>query len=419
MVDRAHAAPPEASAPRPSTLPGVPRPPAQVLEIRLPTATIIRIVAAAAIVWATLRLGPELLLVAFAVLFAVALAPTVDGVEARGIPRWVAVFVLALAVLGALVAFLGFVVPSIVGQMDRLVGDLPAVHDRVMERLPKSRMLHTVVEQAFAAPQSPELLGNMKPLAVGQTALSAAVTGILLVVLTLYFVLEGKRLYAWLLAYVPRRHRARIAQTVPGVSGMIQAFVRGQLLISGLFAIFVGITMTGLGVQAALPLAILAFVCDVVPVVGIIIATAPAALLALADSPAKAGIVIALFMGYHMFETYVLVPRVYGNAMRLSTLAVLLALIVGASLQGVLGAILVLPIVAAYPIVEKIWLRRYLSPDVLLDHDALERDDENGSGDAVATILLGQRHRHEGELALRTPTPTPPPGVGPGPEGPA
>jgi hypothetical protein len=108
----------------------------------------------------------------------------------------------------------------------------------------------------------------------------------------------------------------------------------------------------------------------------------------------------------------VLVPRVYGSAMRLSTLAVLLALLVGASLQGILGAILVLPVVAAYPIIEKIWLRQYLSPDVLRDHDALDRDDAGGGGGgAVDKVIRGQRHSHEGELALRTPTPTPPSGV--------
>jgi predicted PurR-regulated permease PerM len=396
---------PSATTPLPASasplLPLPPRP--QVLEIRIPVATLAKVIAACVAVWVTIRLGPEIILVAFAILFAVALAPTIDKLEARRVPRWVAVFGLAIGVLGVVVGFFSFVVPSLVTQMDRLFGDLPGVHDRVIARLPRSAVLHTVVEQAFAAPRSPELLGSLRPLAVGQTALSGAVTGVLLVVLTLYLVLEGKRLYAWILAYVPRAHRARIAETVPGVTSMIQAFVRGQLLISGLFAIFVGGTISALGLQAALPLAILAFVCDVIPVVGIIIATVPAAMLALADSPLKAAIVVALFMGYHMFETYVLVPRIYGSAMRLSTLAVLLALLVGASLQGVLGAILVLPVIAAYPIIERIWLKRYLSADVLLDHQALDRDDASGSGDAVDKIIRGQRHSDEGELALRGP----------------
>lgn len=383
----------------------------RVLEVRIPTATIAKLLGVAALVWALLRLGPELLLIAFALLFAVALSPTVDRLEARGIPRWVAVGGLALAVLGSVAGFIAIVVPSLMTQMDRLVGDLPGVHARIVERLPQSRVVHTIVDQAFAAPQSPELLGSLKPFALGQTALSGALTCVLLVVFTLYFVLEGKRLYAWVLAYVPRPHRARIARTVPGVTGMIQAFVRGQLLISAMFAIFVGVTTTALGIPGALPLAILAFVCDVIPVVGILIATAPAALLALADSPMKAATIVALFLGYHMVETYVLVPRIYGSAMRLSTLAVLLALLVGASLQGILGAILVLPIVAAYPIIERIWLKRYLSPDVLRDHDALDRDDASGGSDAVDKVIRGQRHSHEGELALRTPTPTPLPVV--------
>ena len=151
-----------------------------------------------------------------------------------------------------------------------------------------------------------------------------------------------------------------------------------------------------LGVPAVVPLAILAGLCDVIPVVGVILATVPAVLLALTVSPATAGIVLVCYVGYHIFETYYLVPRIYGQRLRLSTLAVLLALLAGHTLQGVLGAVLVLPLVAAYPIIERIWLASYLSPEVVKDHSALAKSDADTHEAVVDAVLQGERHPWEG-----------------------
>jgi hypothetical protein len=89
------------------------------------------------------------------------------------------------------------------------------------------------------------------------------------------------------------------------------------------------------------------------------------------------------------------VPRIDGRRLQLSTLAVLLALVVGGTLQGIVGAILILPLVAAYPIIERIWLHDYLSSEVIHDHSTLERAAESGSDQAVDAVLRGQRHRDE------------------------
>jgi len=219
-------------------------------------------------------------------------------------------------------------------------------------------------------------------------------TGFVLIT-TLYLLLDGKRLYAWLLAYVPRAHREKMAETVPAVSKVVYAYVRGQFLTSLIFAVFAAIVLSVLNVPAVLPLAILAGICDVIPVVGIILATAPAALLALTVSPTAAAATVGFYVVYHLFETYFIVPRVYGNTLRLSTLAVLLALIVGGTLQGILGAVMVLPLVAAYPIIERIWLKNYFAQEVVADHNALAKAADTGSDEAVDAVLQGEKHPEE------------------------
>lgn len=219
-------------------------------------------------------------------------------------------------------------------------------------------------------------------------------------ILTLYFLLDGRRLYAWLLAYVPRRHRDKMAITVQEVSAVVCAYVRGQVVTSALFSLYVAIVLSVLRVPAALPLALMAGFCDVIPVVGIIIATVPATLLALTVSPMAALAVLSLYVVYHLVEAYFIVPKVYGHRLRLSTLAVLLALVAGSTLAGLVGAVLILPFVAAYPIVERIWLARYLGHEVIKDHSALAKsagsDNQVEAEVAVETVLQGQKHAWEG-----------------------
>ena len=109
-----------------------------------------------------------------------------------------------------------------------------------------------------------------------------------------------------------------------------------------------------LHVPAALLLALLAGVCDFVPVLGFAVSSVPAVLLALTVSAGTAIAVAAVYIGYHLAENYFIGPRVYGGQLRLSNLAVLLAFAVGAELGGVVGALLALPVAAMTR-----WSRRF------------------------------------------------------------
>jgi predicted PurR-regulated permease PerM len=177
--------------------------------------------------------------------------------------------------------------------------------------------------------------------------------------------------------------------------------VGGQFIAALLFAAFTGIVLMVLRVPAVLPLAVIAGFCDVIPVLGILLATVPAVLLALSVSPHTALAVFLAYVGYHLFETYFLLPRIYGHQLRISTLAVLLALLAGGKLQGLIGIVIALPLVAAYPIIERYWLRGYLQARVLTDHKALAKAAETGSEVAIDTVLHGERHASEAPASGR------------------
>ncbi|MBK7862561.1 MAG: AI-2E family transporter [Archangiaceae bacterium] len=347
-----------------------------------------RLLVAALLTLSLVKLWPEVICLVIALMLAVTFEPLVVRLGRHRLPRAGAVGLITFAGVVVIGAFFFLVVPPMASQLLDLGEKLPDLMKQAKGVMPKNNPLFNgLVDQAFLAPTSPQFKEQLgKVLIWGQSALSGLLTGAIVLVVAIYFLLDGRRLYAWLLAFVPRHHREKMAQTVDGVNEVIYAYVRGQALTSVLFAVFVGIVLAIFKVPSVLPLAVLAAICDVVPVVGIIVATLPAVLLALTVSPSAAAAVGGLYLGYHLFETYVLVPRLYGKMMRLSTLTVLLALIIGGALQGVVGAVLALPLVAAYPIVERIWLQRFFRDEVLEDHAALDQVDEKTKSDADPTV---------------------------------
>jgi predicted PurR-regulated permease PerM len=373
------------------------------LHIHLPTRTVVKVLLTLIVVWAGLRLWPQFVLLLISLLLAVALHPVVTALERRGLRRGVVVGLLTLVMCVAAAMLITVVSTSLAEQLSKLVQDFPGLRDRVDQRLPAHYpTLKRIVREIFALPSSPEVAAHLgRPLALGTVALSGVLSIFFTLVVTIYLLLDGKRLYAWLIAYIPRVHRERMARTAEEVSGVVHAYVRGQAIISLLFTVYAALVLTLCRVPAVVPLAVLAGLCDVIPVVGVILATLPAVLLALTASPATAAVVFFCYVGYHVLESYFIVPRVYGSRLRLSTLAVLLALLAGTTLQGLIGAVLVLPLVAAYPIIERIWLAGYLAPEVVKDHSALAKSDGEMHAAVVEAVLQGEKHPWEGPTGRR------------------
>jgi predicted PurR-regulated permease PerM len=365
----------------------------QRLEIHVPVGTIVRLLLAALFVWCTLQIWPAIMFVLVSLIFATALHPTVQKLERRGLSRRLAEVLIGGTLVGVLGCFLVFAVPPLVRQIADLASNLPLLHAQAIARLsPQSSASRKIVDLIFKIPSSPEVAACIsQPMVWGRATLSGVTSVLLVTVTTLYLLADGRRVFAWFLAYVPRPHRARVGVTVEGMAAIIHAYVRGQLVISALFGTFVCVTLTLLHVPNPLALAILAALCDAIPLAGIFLALVPSALIAFTVSPTTALTVVVSFIVYHWIEAYWIAPRTLGTTLRLPTLAVVLGIVAGYALMGLLGAVLVLPLIAAYPIVEKEWLRDYLAPDVLADHRALAKEDTTGSGRVVEAVLRGER----------------------------
>jgi predicted PurR-regulated permease PerM len=172
-------------------------------------------------------------------------------------------------------------------------------------------------------------------------------------VLTVYLLVEGPRAATSVLALLPRKERLPVRRMVGEIGVQVGAYMRGQLITSLLAGAFAFILLTALNVPEPLALAFLMMVADVVPLVGPLIGTVPAVLMALGGGLPAAAIVLSAYLAYQQVEGNVIVPRVYGNALKLSPLVVLVAFLVGGKLLGMLGVLLALPTAAAIPIIAR------------------------------------------------------------------
>jgi predicted PurR-regulated permease PerM len=192
-------------------------------------------------------------------------------------------------------------------------------------------------------------------------------------ILVLYLLIEAAQTYRWVRGFMPVALRPRFDRTASEASDVASAYIVANFITSVLAGIYSFTWLAILGVPAALVLALLAFVCDFIPVVGLFISCAPAMVMAATKSGALALTMIPIYLGYHFIENYLIGPRIYGGRLRLSNVAVLVAFAIGAELGGVVGALLAMPIAATYPTIEKLWLRDQLGDDVVEEHEAVRR----------------------------------------------
>ncbi len=343
-------------------------------ELTISWATILKLLLAAALVFLALRLAPLLQLLFLALLLAISLAPLLAWTRRRRWPRWTGLLLCGLLLFGSAFLFFGLLVPTVGTQAGALVGNLPRLRDQSLAVLPSSGPMRDAANHLLGS----SAFSNPEPL-VKQIAgwasyvLGAIAEFFLMLVLTLYLLADGERVAAWLIAFLPQIHREKTKLTFAEITTVVSRYIVGQVITSVLCGLYAFTVLAVLHVPNALALAVLAAVLDVLPLIGFFLFTIPAVAVAASVSPTAAIIVAALYLAYKFAEDYLLVPLVYGNALRLSTLTVLLACLFAAAVGGVIGIIVILPVVASYPIIERVWLRPYLEGDTVARHEQNDR----------------------------------------------
>lgn len=406
--------------------PGVDR--QRVVRFELAPRTIVALGLALASLWLLIQLWPVLLVVVAALVIAGTLGPAVRWLERRGMRRGVGISLVfglffVLALLAAALA-----VPALVTQAGALLEHEPALRASLADRLsgshlsaPLAKWLRGLRYDALTKDAIPAAF------ALSVRLFTAAAYGLSALFLALYVLIDQDRLRGGLYAVVPRSHHIRLSRIMNSLETIVGAYIRGQMITSLLMALFTFVLLRACGVENALALAVFAGLADVLPYVGAFLAVGPAVLAALSEGPVVAVVVFVLMAVYQELESRVLVPRIYGRALRLPSSVVLVALLAGGTLMGILGALLALPVAATVMmLIEELRVELPGEQEQVADAHNREADDRaeeeyerrtEGVGArqaaAIAVEISGDRRREE-NLPPEAPVPPPP---GPEPDG--
>lgn len=291
----------------------------------------------------------ELVLIYVSALFAVVLMPVVRGITMLRIGKWspgrgMAIFLLLLGVAGFVAIFALFALPPVVRDLHEFARELPTRGPQLLariRRLPFSQRVDIAALNAklqdFASNFATYLLYSIKNWA---SAVFKIITGI---VLTVYFLLEGEVAYRWALSFFPVNQRQRLDTTLARAEVRMGKWLLGQgslMLILGLSSTIVFVLLK---VRYAYALGVLMGLLNIIPIAGALISVALAILVAAIDSWGRVLGVMIFYAIYAQFETSYLTPRIMRTSVDLAGLSVIVALLLGAALAGIIGAMVAVP----------------------------------------------------------------------------
>jgi predicted PurR-regulated permease PerM len=314
----------------------------------------------AILVWCAYIVREALLIVYVSVLFALGFSPIVRIIErqrflpiAKRLPRWLAILILYLAILGTLGLVLFLIFPPLVRQGQGLWENLPGMFDRAQQFMIDKGWLqeHITIREAVArAPGSGGDAVTKVLAAVGNVA--GGIFGVVtILILTFYMLVDSDSLRTQAMLLFPRKHRARVDAASREVMVKVSAWLGGQLLLAGAIGATSALGLWALGIPFFYVLALVSAVGEMIPVVGPILSAIPAIAVASTVSMKAVVFVIIFFFLQQQLENHILVPKIMSRQVGVSAVTVIVALLIGASLLGIVGALLAVPTAAILQVV--------------------------------------------------------------------
>lgn len=316
------------------------------------------------VLWALAHVIGTLLLFILAAILAYALSPAVKHLE-RFMPRAVAIALVYIGILTTLSGLVYLIAITAVGQVSMLLADLqsmlsPTSNGQVSPLVATFRAVGLSDAQIQTAAnrmlqQIQNVTGDAVSIAAG--VIDAVVRTVLVGVLSIYLLKDGPLVVQWLRNNSPISQRPRVVFGVETLDTVVGGYIRGQLTLSALIGLLVGGGMWAFQVPYAVFLGVLAFVLEFVPLVGVFISGAICVILALSVGWLSAVFVLAYFVIVHFIEGDFVGPRIMSRAVGLHPAVSILALVAGAELFGVWGALFAAPVAGlVQAVLRALWL---------------------------------------------------------------
>lgn len=305
------------------------------------------------LVWLAAKLRVAVLPVFLGLVLATFLQPPTAYLRGLGAPPALAATTVLAAFLLALGLLVAVLAPQAIEEFDDLdvgiIGGIETIQRWLVEGPLglSDRQFDELIDEAVA--QAQQRAGDVwRGALTGAMMLLEVVATLVLTVVVLFFLLkDGDRIWAWVCSLAPPHRRGDVAELGERSWATLAGFLRGQSLVAAFDALFIGIALVVVGVPLALPLIVITFFGAFIPIIGAFVAGAAAVLVALVfEGFWSALIILGAIVVVQQVESNVFSPVVVGRSVRIHPLAILLAVSVGLTLGGILGALVATPIVA-------------------------------------------------------------------------
>jgi predicted PurR-regulated permease PerM len=318
-----------------------------------------------ALSWMLFLVRSALLLIYVSALIAIGLSPLVNAIERRRatrrhwlkpvprlgerrLPRWTAILIIYLCIIGVLVAVGMMVIPPLVTQARDLWERFPDLLHTAQVWLIDHGVMSRELSVSEAVQKSP--VGGSDAVGTVLGAVWGFVGGIFgivtILILTFYLLVDGDDIVKTFVRLFPTGERLRVEDACRRVTNKVSAWLGGQLLLAAIIGTSAAIGLWLLGVPYFYVLALIAAIGELIPVVGPVLSAIPALLVALTVSPTLVLGVAIFFFAQQQFENHLLVPKVMERQVGVSAVTVIISLLIGGSLLGIVGALLAVPTAA-------------------------------------------------------------------------
>ncbi|HHP7230006.1 MAG TPA: AI-2E family transporter [Xenococcaceae cyanobacterium] len=316
-----------------------------------------------------------------AVVIAATLAPIIQVADKLGIPRWLSVILVYLGLIGTLTGIGLIIGPTVAEQIERLIRKLPSYLEILRSLLTDlairfgvgepddtsliSRFLDIQGLTGWAIRSSQQLVIRSYSVTRG---IIGSVFGLILALLLSGYMLSGsEKLLRDIADLFPYPWNQRLLAQVQPVSQRMGGYIQGRIVVSTILGILISISLSFLGLsELALGLGVIAGFTNLIPFFGPVLGAIPALIVAIAQGGWTFLWVFLLFVVIQNLETYVLDPLLVGNSVKVPPLYQLLAVLGGAQVLGIIGALIVPPWVAGSSVLLE---NLYIKPKLLAEQD--------------------------------------------------
>jgi len=319
-----------------------------VIRIEPSPGTVIALLVIIASLWVLNRLLPVVLVLVAALIIVGTISPAVQWLEQRRVPRGLGIAIVFTGLLVVTVLFVTLTIPALIVQATDLLEQEPILRARLATWLAGSHLTLPLAD-LLRKVESGDLVKLAVANAIGFSTRVIAIFAYIMssIFLALYILIDRDRLRGGLFSVVPRSHHIRLSRVMLNLETIVGGYIRGQLITSAFMAAFVFILLRACGVSNALAIAVFAGAADVLPYAGALLSVGAAVAATIPRGPVLILLVLGLMLAYEEFESRLIVPRIYGRALRLPSSVILFSLLAGTVLLGITGALLALPVAAA------------------------------------------------------------------------